>query len=220
MLLEALAHRDAVAHDLLRQLRLGDRQPVLHLDRREVLIGADLERHGDDTGRCCRWSSGSRSGPWPAELLLDRSRHRLGGGLGVGARVDRGDLDRRRHDRGNCAIGSTKIETAPTMRSAARARSQDRAVDEELGEHRGPAVDGSVGASVAGAAGRRVIRWSTITRSPADSPFSTIQPPVQSPARRPRLRLPSAPTTNTVAPPGVCRTRRFGTTIASSRRRR
>ena len=36
---------DALAHDFLRELRLGERHPVLHVDLGDVGVGADLERH-------------------------------------------------------------------------------------------------------------------------------------------------------------------------------
>ena len=96
-----LDHRDAVAHHFLGQLRLGDREAILHLDRGEVLIGADLERDRD----AARAVVGALRAVVnqvldAAELLLDRRGDRLRHCLGIGPHVDGVDLNLGRGDFG------------------------------------------------------------------------------------------------------------------------
>ena len=138
------------------------------------------------------------------ELLLDRRGDGLRERLGARARIARGDRDRRRRD-----LGILRDRQDDYRRDEAREHDddreharEDRALDEEVREHGAsafqlPASGAAAAASPAGAprsaaalgsthldrrAGRTLTAPSTITRSPAARPDSTIQSlPSQSP---------------------------------------
>jgi hypothetical protein len=90
---------DALHFDRQPRLRLGD--TILHLDLRDVRIGAERKREGQRQraiGR--RLREHVQHALDAVELLLQRRRHRFGGDLRIGARIDGPDHDRRRDDFG------------------------------------------------------------------------------------------------------------------------
>src|SRR5207237_431925 len=76
----ALLHRDPVTHDLLGQLRLGERDLVLHVHRREVRVARDVEvdRQVHDAGARVRRLEVQQpveplaAGSWRATALTGR----------------------------------------------------------------------------------------------------------------------------------------------------
>ena len=88
---------------------------VLHVDRRDILVARDVERHGDRADAAV----GARRGHVEHALdavdrLLERRGDRRLDLLRVRAGVERRDGDlRRRQRRGYCAIGIDGIAIAP-----------------------------------------------------------------------------------------------------------
>ena len=117
-----LGDRDPLPHDLLRQLRLGQIDLVLDVNRREVEVPREVEVHL----QVHRPVAGVRrlevqQAVESGELLLDRRRDRGGDVLRGGPRIHRRDLDRRRGDRG-IPVDRQRVERE--QRPAARSRSR------------------------------------------------------------------------------------------------
>ena len=82
----ALGHGDADIAHVRRQPRLGDRHPVLHLDLRDIEIGAELEGHGNWEAAVARRVRGDVEHVLDAvDLLLERRDDRGGHHVGAGA---------------------------------------------------------------------------------------------------------------------------------------
>ena len=94
-----LGHRDPLLQHLLRQLALGDGDLVLHVHRGDVLVGADLEGHGQRVAAVVGALGVHVNHVRHAvDLLLDRRSDGLLDGGGVGARESGRDDDGRRRD--------------------------------------------------------------------------------------------------------------------------
>ena len=94
-----LAHRDALAHHLLRQLRRGQGHPVLHVNRRNIRVGP----HGEGDGQAVGAVAGTGGGH--VDHVVDAVHLGLDGGshgglhhLGAGTGIGGGDLDLGRRD--------------------------------------------------------------------------------------------------------------------------
>ena len=94
-----LLHGHAVLAHHVRQARLGDLDPVVHVHRGHVHIGADLEGGGDGEGAVGGGRGVEIHQVFNAgELLLDGGGDGLGQGFGGGAGVGGGNDHRRRRD--------------------------------------------------------------------------------------------------------------------------
>ncbi|OLC65647.1 MAG: hypothetical protein AUH79_07285 [Betaproteobacteria bacterium 13_1_40CM_4_64_4] len=94
-----LLHRDALALHLVRQLRLGDRDPVLGEHLREVEVRPDAEGDVEVHLPVVRALREHVEHVLDAvDLLLDRSGDRVGNDLRARARIGRRDVHRRRDD--------------------------------------------------------------------------------------------------------------------------
>ena len=114
---QRLLHRDAVAVDLRRKLRCGERLAHLRQDQIGVRIRLHVEIH--DQSHLALGRGVQRIHVvhvvHAAHLLFDGRGDGLLDGLRVRARVDGRDLHFRRSDLGNRAIGSPAMVTAPTI---------------------------------------------------------------------------------------------------------
>ena len=130
---------DALAADLLGQLRHGQGDAVLHVDRVDVGVGADLEADGQRVAAVvARGRLHVERLVDAHDLRLDRLRHGLLDHGGPGARVARGDLHLRRHDVGELRDRQRVHGDHAGQRDDDRDHQrQARAVDEGRGQHRG-----------------------------------------------------------------------------------
>src|SRR5881296_3902263 len=224
----ALLHRDAVAHHLLRQLRLGERDLVLHVHRCEVRVPRDvkIDRQVHDAGARVRRLEVEQAVE-PRELLLDRRGNGSGDVLRGRARIHRLHLDLGRRER-RIAVHRERAEREqPEQHDHDRddAR-EDRAPDEDVADLR-PVAHGVLRAAPLSAAGWYATartgdpgatcwRPSTTTRSPAARPCAiSHDPPSQAVAITGRVAtLSPASSTYTNDPPSPCCTARCGTRIA------
>ena len=135
-----LAHRDAEALNLVGQLRLRDRQAILHQNLGDIEIGAERERHRDRdvaVAGCLR--DHVEHVLDAVDLLLDRRRDRLADHLRRRARIGRVDHHSGRRDLRILRDRQAEIGDAADQGDEHRQhRREDRAVDEEVREaHRG-----------------------------------------------------------------------------------
>src|SRR2546422_357532 len=224
----ALRRRDPVAHALLGQLRLGERDLVLHVHRREVRVARDVEidRQVHDAGARVRRLEIEQPVE-PRELLLDRRGHGCRDVLRRGARVHGLHLDLGRRKRRVTVHRERAEREQPQQHDDDRddAR-EDRAPDEDVANLRRVA-HGVLRAALLSAAGWYATArtgdpgatcWtpSTTTRSPAASPCAiSHDPPSHAVAITSRVAtLSPASSTYTNAPPSPCCTARCGTRMA------
>jgi hypothetical protein len=128
-----LAGRDALLADGLGETGLGDREPVLHADGRELEIGAQLEGDGERVGAVVGGGRGHVEHALDAvDLLLEGGADGLGDDARIGARVDRADLDGGRGDLGVLLDGELGDgEDAHQHHDDRDDAGEDGAVDEE-----------------------------------------------------------------------------------------
>jgi len=171
-----LLDREALAADLLGQLRLGQRDPVLHVDGVDVRVGADGEA---DVERVAPVAAAGRLHVQHVvdadHLGLDRLRDALLHHLGAGSGVRALDLDHGRNDVRELGDRDGLERNQSGERDDDRDDDREpRPVDEGCRDHfASPA--GFAGASVALTAmpGRTFWTPSTTTRSPSATPFFT-----------------------------------------------
>ena len=132
-----LLHRDALLHHGRRQLGHGEVDPVLHLHLGDVGVGVEgeVDGEGQDAGGGARRRHVEHVVD-AVDLGLDGRRHRVGEGLRVGARVDGGHRHLHGRDRGVLLDrqGAHGHE-AGQAQDDRDDRGEDRALDEEPGEH-------------------------------------------------------------------------------------
>ena len=128
-----LLRRHARPPHFVRQLRLGDGDPVLHEDLGHVQVGPQLERRVKEHLPVVRRARRHVDHPLDAvDLLLDGRGHGRGDGLRVGPGIDGADLDRRRRD--IRVLGHRQLDQSdqPDQHDRQREhRGEDRAIDEE-----------------------------------------------------------------------------------------
>src|SRR6266516_6443535 len=224
----ALLHRDPVAHDLLGQLRLGERDLVLYVHRREVRVARDVEvdrQVHDAVARIRRLEV--EQAVEPRELLLDRRGDGRGDVLRRRARVHRLHLDLGRRERRVAVYREPAEREQPQQHDHDRDHArEDRAPDEDVanlrrvahGVLRAAAVSAGGWYATARTGDPGATCWtpSTTTRSPAASPCAiSHDPPSHAVAVTLRVAtLSPASSTYTNAPPSPCCTARCGTRIA------
>ena len=189
-----LAYGDAVTDNVRRKLALRDGNPVLDFDRIDVLVGADVEGHGQAVGAVVAALRAHVEHVLRAvDLLLDGGGDRLRYHVGIGAgKAGRHRDLRRNHLR---ILGNRKAhrrQHAHQDHEQSNDGREDRALDEEV-EHDstlaqpfflgaaggGPAPGwlstGAASTAFTGAPGRSLPTPSVTTRSPAARPVSTTQ---------------------------------------------
>ena len=183
-----LAHRDAVADHVRGKLALGDGDPVLDLDRVDVLVGADVERHREAVRAVVAALRAHVEHVLRAvDLLLDGSGYRLRDHVGIGA----GEAGRHRDLRRNHlrVLGNRQVHGGQHADEDHHERDdggEDRTLDEEVehgyffdvaGAGSAAALRATAAAATGftGAPGRTLPRPSITIRSPACNPLSTTQ---------------------------------------------
>ncbi len=104
-----LLHRHAIVEHRAGQLRIGLQHPHLGEDLVGIRHRVDAEVDGESHLAVARILRGHVVHPIHAgHLLLDRGRHRLGDGVGIGAGVVGDDLNLRIGDFGKLRRGQAK----------------------------------------------------------------------------------------------------------------
>ena len=113
-------------------LGFGDRDPVLHQHRRDVHIGADLERHGQLVGAVVGAGRRHVDHAFDAvDFLFDRRGHRFSDRPRVATRIDGRDLTVGGAIWGNLAIGRAERHDAGDHDHDRNHRGEDRSIDKE-----------------------------------------------------------------------------------------